>query len=51
MDQGDVIIRFQGVSFGYDTENPVLDEAEFSVRENTKMTIMGQNGAGKSTIL
>ncbi|HRH32353.1 MAG TPA: ATP-binding cassette domain-containing protein [bacterium] len=51
MDQGDVIIRFQGVSFGYDTENPVLDEADFSVRENTKMTIMGQNGAGKSTIL
>lgn len=51
MDQGDVIIRFEGVSFGYDTENPVLDEADFSVRENTKMTIMGQNGAGKSTIL
>ena len=51
MDQGDVIIRFQGVSFGYDTENLVLEEADFSVRENTKMTIMGQNGAGKSTIL
>jgi ATP-binding cassette, subfamily F, member 3 len=51
MDHGDVIIRFQGVTFGYDAENPVLDEADFSVRENAKMTIMGQNGAGKSTIL
>lgn len=51
MADSDVIIRFEGVSFGYDTENPVLDEADFSVRENTKMTIMGQNGAGKSTIL
>lgn len=51
MDHGDVIIRFEGVTFGYDAENPVLDEADFSVRENTKMTIMGQNGAGKSTIL
>lgn len=51
MDNSDVIIRFEGVSFGYDTENPVLEEADFSVRENTKMTIMGQNGAGKSTIL
>jgi ATP-binding cassette, subfamily F, member 3 len=51
MDHGDVIIRFEGVTFGYDAENPVLDEADFSVRENAKMTIMGQNGAGKSTIL
>ncbi len=50
MDHGDVIIRFQGVSFGYDAENMLLDEADFSVRENSKMTVMGQNGAGKSTI-
>jgi ATP-binding cassette, subfamily F, member 3 len=46
----DVIIRFEGVSFGYSADDPVLDEAEFSVREGTKITVMGQNGAGKSTI-
>lgn len=51
MDHGDVIVRFENVTFGYDAENPVLEEASFSVRENAKMTIMGQNGAGKSTIL
>lgn len=28
----------------------MLEEASFSVRENAKITIMGQNGAGKSTI-
>ncbi|MFA5945400.1 MAG: ATP-binding cassette domain-containing protein [Patescibacteria group bacterium] len=50
MDHGDVIIRFEAVSFGYDAENMLLDEADFSVRENSKMTVMGQNGAGKSTI-
>jgi len=50
MDRGDVIIRFEGVTFGYDVENLLLDEADFSVRENSKMTVMGQNGAGKSTI-
>lgn len=50
MDNGDVIIRFDKVSFGYDTDNPLLDEAEFSVREGAKLTVMGQNGAGKSTI-
>ncbi|MBI5794616.1 ABC-F family ATP-binding cassette domain-containing protein [Candidatus Uhrbacteria bacterium] len=45
-----VIVRFEDVSFGYSRENPIVDEASFSVRENTKLTLMGQNGAGKSTI-
>lgn len=51
MDHGNVIIRFSNVSFGYDEEHLLLNEASFSVRENAKITIMGQNGAGKSTIL
>ncbi len=50
MEQGDVLLRFQDVSFHYDHRQPVLEEASFSVRENAKLTIMGQNGAGKSTI-
>lgn len=51
MDHGNVIIRFENVSFAYDGDYPVLDDASFSLRENSKITIMGQNGAGKSTIL
>ena len=47
MDHGNVVIRFSGVTFGYDEENPLLDEADFSVRENFKLTVMGQNGAGQ----
>ena len=50
MAAGNVVIRFEEVSFGYSTENPILDEASLSVREDTKLTLMGQNGAGKSTI-
>lgn len=50
MDHGDVILRFQDVSFHYDERKPVLEEASFSIRQNAKLTIMGQNGAGKSTI-
>ncbi len=50
MDHGDVILRFQDVTFHYDHHKPILDDASFSVRENAKLTIMGQNGAGKSTI-
>src|SRR5205814_419570 len=29
---------------------PMLIEADFSVRRGSKITLMGQNGAGKSTI-
>ncbi len=50
MEHGNVIIRFSGVTYGYDEENPLLEGADFSVRENAKITVMGQNGAGKSTI-
>ena len=50
MDHGDVIVRFQDVSFHYDHKKPILTQASFSVHENTKLTIVGQNGAGKSTI-
>lgn len=50
MAQNDVVIRFNEVSFKYSDKKVILDEASFSVRRNSIMTIMGQNGAGKSTI-
>ncbi len=50
MAQSNVIVRFEEVSFGYQAENLILDEASFSIREDAKLTLMGQNGAGKSTI-
>lgn len=49
-DHGNVLIRFDKVSFHHDEDHPILDEASFSIRENAKVTLMGQNGAGKSTI-
>ncbi len=50
MEPGKVIISFDEVTFGYDPHKPLLQEVSFSIRENAKFTIMGQNGAGKSTI-
>ena len=44
------VIRFNKVSFGHSHNKPILDEADFSVRRGSKITLMGQNGAGKSTI-
>ncbi len=50
MNHGNVILSFDKVSFYYHEDRYLLEEASFSVRENAKITIMGQNGAGKSTI-
>lgn len=50
MDHGATLLRFDAVGFSYDHKKPILAEASFSVRENAKLTIVGQNGAGKSTI-
>lgn len=50
MSKDEVIIRFEDVSFEYGQNKPILDEVSFSVRKGSKITIMGQNGAGKSTI-
>ncbi len=50
MSKDGVILRFEEISFEYEQNKPILEEASFSVRENTKITIMGQNGAGKSTL-
>lgn len=49
MSKDEVILRFEDVSFQYEPNKPILDEVSFSVRKNSKITIMGQNGGGKST--
>lgn len=50
MAHGEVVIRFEKVSFEYGHNKPILDTVDFSVRRGMKVTIMGQNGAGKSTL-
>jgi ATPase subunit of ABC transporter with duplicated ATPase domains len=50
MSHGEVVIRFEKVSFEYGHNKPILDTVDFSIRRGMKVTIMGQNGAGKSTL-
>ena len=45
-----VILRFSGVNFEYDNHKLILDDASFSVRTGSRVTLMGQNGAGKSSL-
>lgn len=47
---GEVVLRFEDVTFNYGENKPVLLESNFVVRKGTKLTLMGQNGAGKSTL-
>ncbi len=50
MAKEETVLRFERVNFEYGHNKPILDEVSFSVRKGSKITIMGQNGAGKSTI-
>ncbi len=50
MAKADSIISFEKVSFEYGPNKPILDTTDFVIRRGTKITLMGQNGAGKSTI-
>ncbi|MFH1423334.1 MAG: ABC-F family ATP-binding cassette domain-containing protein [Candidatus Nealsonbacteria bacterium] len=50
MSTEEVILRFDEVSFSHGHNKHILNEVDFSVRRGSKITLMGQNGAGKSTI-
>ena len=50
MSGDEMAMRFDNVSFEYGHNKRLLKEGEFSVRRGMKVTLMGQNGAGKSTI-
>ena len=50
MAKDNVVLRFDKVSFEYGHKKPILDEVSFSMRQGSKITLMGQNGAGKSSL-
>ena len=50
MAKDNVVLRFDKASFEYGHKKPILDEVSFSLRAGSKITLMGQNGAGKSSL-
>lgn len=50
MAREDGLINFKDVTFEYTHNKPILIGANFVIRRGAKLTLMGQNGAGKSTI-
>lgn len=43
-------VRFDGVSFGYDDDRPILDRVNFTISPGQTLAIVGSSGSGKSTI-
>jgi len=44
-------VRFENVTFGYDPKIPVVKNISFTIEKCKKLAIVGQTGAGKSTII
>ena len=44
-------LEVKGLSFGYDDQNKILDDVNFSIKKGEIIGIVGPSGSGKSTIL
>lgn len=43
-------IRMDGVTFGYGSRKPVLNDVSFTIEKGQKVALVGSSGSGKSTI-
>ena len=44
-------INFQNIAFSYQEDKPLFDNLNFTIKRNTLVGIVGQTGAGKTTII
>ncbi|HEY0129636.1 MAG TPA: ABC-F family ATP-binding cassette domain-containing protein, partial [Rubrobacteraceae bacterium] len=48
---GRVVLEMEGVSYGYEGDEPLLNNLELVVERGERVAVLGPNGAGKSTIM
>ena len=51
LDERDVILKAEGLSFAYDKEKHVLEDVSFDIGNGEIFSILGPNGSGKTTLL
>ncbi len=44
------VVRFEGVSFSYDADRPILHDLDFEIPAGKTVAVVGPSGAGKSTL-
>jgi ATP-binding cassette subfamily B protein len=44
------VIRYNGVTFGYDNRKPVLSDISFEIKPGQKIALVGESGQGKTTL-
>jgi ATP-binding cassette, subfamily B, multidrug efflux pump len=44
-------VTFENVTFGYDSQKPVIKDVSFSIRGGSVVAIVGPTGAGKTTLV
>ncbi|MFW0183310.1 ABC transporter ATP-binding protein [Rothia sp. CCM 9417] len=49
--EGQELVRFEEVSFGYDGEEDVLHKIDLSVKRGERIAFVGESGGGKSTLM
>ena len=48
---GRVVLEMEAASYGYEADEPLLNDLELVVERGEKVALLGPNGAGKSTIM